>query len=62
MAQKDFTNAALVNIWDKNYEPKDLIISINTIHNLDEYDCGKSLREIQRVSKKNSYVVGEKTE
>ena len=30
----------------------DLVISINTIHNLDIDECGKSLREINRVSKK----------
>jgi ubiquinone/menaquinone biosynthesis C-methylase UbiE len=35
----------------------DLVISINTIHNLDEADCGKALREIERVSKKDSFVV-----
>ena len=34
----------------------DLVISINTIHNLEIDDCGKSLREIERVSKKNSFV------
>ena len=30
----------------------DLVISINTIHNLERDGCGKSLREISRVSKK----------
>ena len=30
----------------------DVVISINTIHNLDFEDCGMALREIQRVSKK----------
>ena len=30
----------------------DLVISINTIHNLDELNCAKALKEIQRVSKK----------
>ena len=34
----------------------DLVISINTIHNLDIENCGKSLREIERVSKKNSFI------
>jgi len=34
----------------------DLVISINTIHNLTKEDCKKALREIQRVSKKNSFV------
>ena len=30
----------------------DLVISINTIHNLEKDGCGKSLREINRVSRK----------
>jgi ubiquinone/menaquinone biosynthesis C-methylase UbiE len=34
----------------------DLVISINTIHNLEIEDCGKSLQEIQRVSKKNCFI------
>ena len=34
----------------------DLVISINTIHNLDLNDCSKSLSEIQRVTKKNSFI------
>ena len=34
----------------------DLVISINTIHNLDLKDCSKSLSEIQRVTKKNSFI------
>ena len=35
----------------------DLVISINTIHNLDEEGCIKSLQEIERVKKKHSYIV-----
>lgn len=34
----------------------DVVISINTIHNLELEDCGTALREIQRVSKKNSFI------
>jgi ubiquinone/menaquinone biosynthesis C-methylase UbiE len=34
----------------------DLVISINTIHNLNKKDCGVALREIERVSKKNSFI------
>ncbi len=34
----------------------DLVISINTIHNLDELNCAESLREIERVSKKSKYI------
>ena len=33
-----------------------MVISINTIHNLDEENCGKALKEISRVSKKNSFI------
>ena len=35
----------------------DLVISINTIHNLKKEDCVRSLKEIQRVSKGNSFVM-----
>ena len=34
----------------------DYVISINTIHNLGKKDCAKSLKEIERVSKKSSFV------
>jgi|TARA_B110000881_G_C18416815_1_gene433877 ubiquinone/menaquinone biosynthesis C-methylase UbiE len=34
----------------------DVVISINSIHNLDIENCGKALREIERVSKKNSFI------
>ncbi|MAV81875.1 MAG: methyltransferase type 11 [Pelagibacteraceae bacterium] len=34
----------------------DLVISINTIHNLELKDCGISLKEIERVTKKNSFI------
>ena len=35
----------------------DLVISINTIHNLDRSGCVKAIQEIERVKKKNSYIV-----
>ena len=35
----------------------DLVISINTIHNLEKNDCIIALKEIERVSKGNSFVV-----
>lgn len=35
----------------------DLVISITTLHNLYLYDLKKAIQEIERVSKKNSYVV-----
>ena len=34
----------------------DVVISINTIHNLDEDDCAKAIKEIERVSRKHSFV------
>lgn len=34
----------------------DLVISINTIHNLDKVECAIALKEISRVSKKNSFL------
>jgi len=34
----------------------DVVISINTIHNLDLNECGIALREIERVSKGNSFI------
>ncbi|MBS0624646.1 MAG: class I SAM-dependent methyltransferase [Verrucomicrobia bacterium] len=38
---------------DKSF---DLVISINTIHNLEKEELKKSLKEIQRVSKGNSFI------
>lgn len=37
----------------------DLVISINTIHNLPPIDCKQALREIQRLSRKHAYVVND---
>ena len=34
----------------------DLVIAINTIHNLEKEDLAKALMEIQRVSKKDSFI------
>lgn len=34
----------------------DVVISINTIHNLDRAECGQALREIERVSRGKSFV------
>ena len=40
--------------WPDNYF--DLVISINTLHCLHNYDLDKALREMQRVGKKNKYL------
>jgi ubiquinone/menaquinone biosynthesis C-methylase UbiE len=37
----------------------DLVISINTLHNLYCFDLDKALREIERVGKQNKYIVVE---
>ena len=34
----------------------DVAIAINTIHNLDRDDCAQALREIERVSRKGSFI------
>ena len=34
----------------------DLVISITTVHNLEIEECKKSIKEISRVSKKNSFI------
>ena len=36
----------------------DLVISINTIHNLEKEDCAIALKEISRVSKKKRFYYG----
>ena len=35
----------------------DLVLAINTIHNLELRECKQALREIQRVSRKHAYLV-----
>ena len=34
----------------------DVVIAINTIHNLERDDCAQALREIERVSRKGSFI------
>ncbi|MCF6434693.1 MULTISPECIES: class I SAM-dependent methyltransferase [Pseudoalteromonas] len=34
----------------------DVVMSINTIHNLDEHECAMALREIERVSRGKSFI------
>ena len=46
-------NAINLPYKDKSF---DIVISINTIHNLEKDECAQALREITRVSKKNSFI------
>ena len=34
----------------------DLVVSLNTMHNLQTYDLYSALQEMERVSKKNKYI------
>ena len=47
-------NAKELPFSDKTF---DLVLAINTIHNLPYDDCGNALREIQRVSRKHAFVM-----
>ena len=46
-------DARALPFGDKSF---DVVIAINTIHNLDRADCARALREIERVSRRGSYV------
>lgn len=46
-------NAKKLPFADKSF---DVVISINTIHNLSIEDCKQSLKEIQRVARKGAFV------
>ena len=46
-------NAKKLTFNDNSF---DLVVSFVTLHNLNKQDCGMALREINRVSKKNSFI------
>lgn len=46
-------NAKKLPFKDKSF---DVVISINTIHNLNKKDCASAIKEISRVSKKHSFI------
>jgi ubiquinone/menaquinone biosynthesis C-methylase UbiE len=46
-------NAVKLPFPDKSF---DVVISINTVHNLDRNECGKALREIERISRGKSFI------
>ena len=46
-------NAKKLQFKDNTF---DLIISINTLHNLNKKECSMALKEINRISKKNAFI------
>ncbi|MBM3707988.1 MAG: class I SAM-dependent methyltransferase [Actinobacteria bacterium] len=46
-------NAKELPFNDKSF---DIIISVNTVHNLEKEDCAQALREIERVGKGKSFI------
>jgi SAM-dependent methyltransferase len=46
-------NAKELPFGDKSY---DVVVSINTVHNLEKEDCAQALCEIERVSKGKSFI------
>ena len=53
---KDFLKVGNANNIEFEDNYFDLVISINTVHNLDLDDCINSIKEISRVSKSNSFI------
>ena len=60
MSEPSISDAVQVgNATDLPFEDHafDLVISINTIHNLERDDCTRALREIERVSRGSAFVM-----
>ena len=51
-------HVSVANAIDLPFENKsfDVVISINTVHNLERNECAKALQEIERVSRGKSYI------
>ena len=53
---KEFLSVADARDLPFENDSFDVVISINTIHNLDKDECAKALKEIERVSKGKSFI------
>lgn len=51
-------NVQVANAIDLPYPDNsfDVVISVNTVHNLDLKDCARALQEIERISRGNSFI------
>ena len=52
-AQVQVANATRLPFAEKSF---DVVISINTIHNLAREECGQALREIERVARRGAFI------
>lgn len=52
-ANVQVADAKRLPFLDKSF---DVVIAINTIHNLEQDECGQALREIERVARKGSFI------
>ncbi len=53
---RDHVSVANANDLPFDTDSFDVVISINTIHNLEQGECGKALQEIERVSRQHSFI------
>lgn len=53
---RDHVSVANANNLPFDTDSFDVVISINTIHNLERAECGKALQEIERVSRQHSFI------
>lgn len=52
-ANVNVADARALPFADKSF---DIVISINTIHNLERDECGRALQEIERVSRRGAFI------
>lgn len=53
---RDFVSVADARDLPFDDNSFDVVISVNTVHNLEKEDCGKALLEIERVSRGKSFI------